>query len=69
MCRTMRVASRFWAQSVEALPNAEEWCVGGGFNMLEGPDDKRDGSQTKSNYDPWHKANNLGEGMYGIEDS
>ena len=36
----------FWLQICESLPQADSWCVGGDFNMLETVENRRGGSQT-----------------------
>ncbi|RYA44468.1 hypothetical protein DD606_25175 [Enterobacter cloacae complex sp. GF14B] len=36
--------AEFWSQIVESLPQAEHWCIGGDFNMLEDPSDRIGGS-------------------------
>ena len=36
----------FWSQIADAIPAADAWCVGGDFNMLESPEDRRGGSLT-----------------------
>ena len=38
--------AEFWTQIADALPSADEWCIGGDFNMLEAPEDRCGGSQT-----------------------
>ena len=30
----------FWTQITDALPSADEWCIGGDFNMIEAPEDR-----------------------------
>ena len=36
----------FWSHIAEGIPCADAWCVGGDFNMLESPDDRRGGCGT-----------------------
>ena len=35
----------FWSQIADSLPMADEWCIGGDFNMLEAAEDRCGGSQ------------------------
>ena len=37
--------AEFWTQIADALPSADEWCIGGDFNMIEAPEDRCGGSQ------------------------
>ena len=34
-----------WTQIIDALPGADEWCIGGDFNMIEAPEDRCGGCQ------------------------
>ena len=36
--------AEFWTLLGDSLPTADHWCVGGDFNMLEDPEDRRGGS-------------------------
>lgn len=38
--------AKFWTQIVDALPRADELCIGGDFNMLEAPENRCGGSHT-----------------------
>ena len=38
--------AEFWMKIADALPSADEWCIGGDVNMIEAPEDRCGGSQT-----------------------